>query len=233
MLLAVYLVALRSGYVAPQYSPLPPVDLGRPDGWLLDWRIAELAHNRELCTYVMVGDIVAARPVPDRGFDAKGCGYVNAVELTRAGGAAVSLSPLTCQSAAAFAMWVAHVVQPAAERHLGSRVTRISDLGTYACRNIVGSSSGAVGDAPRRLARPATLSQHAFANAVDITGFTLANGKSVSVLKDWSAAGPKSAFLRSVHAGACRFFRVTLGPDANREHKNHFHLDRGFLRSCR
>ena len=71
------------------------------------------------------------------------------------------------------------------------------------------------------------------ANAIDITGFTLTNGKRVSILRDWPRRGAKAAFLREVHAGACDFFRVTLGPDSNKLHLDHFHLDRGLLRACR
>ena len=77
------------------------------------------------------------------------------------------------------------------------------------------------------------MSEHAKANAIDIGGFTLANGETVDVLRDWRSGGGKGEFLRRLHAGACRYFRVTLGPEANREHRNHFHFDRGFLRACR
>jgi hypothetical protein len=35
----------------------------------------------------------------------------------------------------------------------------------------------------------------------------------------------RQAFLRHVHAGACRHFGTVLGPEANEAHRNHFHLD--------
>jgi hypothetical protein len=35
----------------------------------------------------------------------------------------------------------------------------------------------------------------------------------------------KAAFLRAIHKAACGIFSTVLGPEANRAHKNHFHLD--------
>jgi hypothetical protein len=35
----------------------------------------------------------------------------------------------------------------------------------------------------------------------------------------------EAAFLRDVHAGACRIFGTVLGPEANEAHRNHLHLD--------
>ena len=39
------------------------------------------------------------------------------------------------------------------------------------------------------------------------------------------APNGRSAFLRAAHRAACAIFRTVLGPEANRAHKNHFHLD--------
>jgi hypothetical protein len=35
----------------------------------------------------------------------------------------------------------------------------------------------------------------------------------------------KSAFLRAIHKAACAIFSTVLGPEANKAHRNHFHLD--------
>lgn len=43
-----------------------------------------------------------------------------------------------------------------------------------------------------------------------------------------AAAAPEGAgrqFLRAVHRAACNVFATVLGPEANKAHKNHFHLD--------
>jgi hypothetical protein len=42
----------------------------------------------------------------------------------------------------------------------------------------------------------------------------------------------KSAFLRAAHQAACAIFKTVLGPEANRAHKNHFHLDMSQRRSA-
>jgi hypothetical protein len=81
--------------------------------------------------------------------------------------------------------------------------------------------------------RSRTSSQHAAANAIDISGFTFADGRSISLLRDWKGKGRDSDFLREVHRRACRYFRVALGPDFNPAHANHFHFDRGLMWTCR
>lgn len=43
------------------------------------------------------------------------------------------------------------------------------------------------------------------------------------------------AFLREAHDAACRIFGTTLGPEANDDHRNHFHIDmaqRKFTKIC-
>ncbi|MFN4225017.1 MAG: extensin family protein [Hyphomonas sp.] len=36
-----------------------------------------------------------------------------------------------------------------------------------------------------------------------------------------------------MHKGACRLFSVTLGPDYDAAHADHFHMDMGPQRACR
>jgi hypothetical protein len=59
-----------------------------------------------------------------------------------------------------------------------------------------------------------------------------------SLLFKWSAEQkpePKpitvTNFLKAIHEGACREFETVLGPEANEEHRSHFHLDLNPLRS--
>ena len=40
-----------------------------------------------------------------------------------------------------------------------------------------------------------------------------------------AAGGPTAIFLHAAHAAACRIFGTTLGPEANKDHVNHFHVD--------
>ena len=68
-------------------------------------------------------------------------------------------------------------------------------------------------------------SEHARANAVDIAGFRLEDGRRISVAADWNDRGDKGRFLRDVRDGACRLFSTVLSPDYNRAHRDHLHLD--------
>ena len=46
------------------------------------------------------------------------------------------------------------------------------------------------------------------------------------------APNGKSAFLRAAHGAACANFKTVLGPEANKAHRNHFHLDMSPRRSA-
>jgi hypothetical protein len=105
-----------------------------------------------------------------------------------------------------------YAVRPAAKQYLGADVVRIETMGTFNCRNIYGGRSG-------------KLSEHAFANAVDVSAFVLRDGRRVSVLSGWNGSSEERAFLRRLHQSACKRFGTVLGPDYNAAHANHFHLD--------
>lgn len=109
-------------------------------------------------------------------------------------------------------------VQKLAMQDLGHRVVRIDHLGAYSCRANTG--------------RHDRLSAHAYGLAIDIAGFRLSDGMSVSVERDWARPGPKAEFLRHVARAACGYFSVVLTPDSDRAHYNHFHLDLGPDRLC-
>jgi hypothetical protein len=69
------------------------------------------------------------------------------------------------------------------------------------------------------------MSEHGFGNAIDIAGFTLESGRKVTVLDGWRGDKDERRFLRGVHESACGQFRTVLGPEADRHHRDHFHLD--------
>jgi hypothetical protein len=123
-----------------------------------------------------------------------------------------------CAIAARLYMWERHVLQPLSRATFGEPVSEIMHFGSFSCRTIAGS---------------AMMSEHATANAFDISGFRLKSGKLVSVLKDWKGATPESRFLHQARAGACDYFNLVLSPDYNAAHKDHFHLDMGWARGCR
>lgn len=225
LLLAIFGAAaaltLRQGWLPARYTPIPAVDLDNPNNWFVDWRLAELKYERGLCRAVMIPPHVIARAVRDDPLK-HGCGWINAVHITSAGGAHISIPRITCEAGAALALWITHDVQPLAQQMFASRVVSIHHMGIYACRNIRG----------HKFWRK-TRSQHATANAIDIASFTLANGTRISVEHGWKSKGKKGRFLHAIHKRACRYFRVAIGPDYNSAHSNHFHYDRGPLSRCK
>ena len=206
---------------SPRVSDFWPLDLAQPPGWLTDRQLVDIRHDAVLCRAVLRQPGIAAKPVADAAFKAN-CGWSNAVEATGFDGARLSPATMTCELASALALWITHAVQPKAMAMLGARVTSVDHLGSYACRNVRGSRAFA--DRP---------SQHATANALDITGFHLADGRTIRIAPDWGRGTVEARFLAEIRKEACPYFRVAIGPDYNAAHKDHFHLDRGPWRACR
>ena len=214
-------LAFRQGLVMPALNPLPAIDLARPNQWLIDWRLASIKHYPEVCTRTLKAPHIEAQSIPDNPIK-DGCGWTNSVRLASAGGARIGFDKITCEVAVALALWLEQEVQPIAKQLFGQSVRSIQSYGAYSCRNVVGN---------RLLAK--VRSQHATANAADIGGFTLADGRFISIRTHWRSEGNEGRFLRAIHARACPYFRVAIGPDYNAAHHDHFHLDRGPLPRCR
>ena len=203
----------------PRWDPAAPLDFRAEPNFLTGLKLARLQSQPESCFAAFAASAMPVARVADRE-SGQGCPIRNALRLQ---GSQVEFSPnrpvVTCPLAAAWALFEHHALQQAALAHLGSRVTAVRHLGSYNCRNVYGRAQG------RR-------SQHATANALDIAGFTLADGRSVMLPRDWDAADGRGAFLRAARDGACRSFRAVLGPDYNAAHRDHFHLDRGPWTRC-
>lgn len=209
------------GLVPQSLSPFPAISLDTRPSVFVDARLSALRFDSALCSRLLKEPHITATRIPDRPLQ-DGCGWENAVRFSRVGGAEMGVKQLSCEMAAAFALWVEHEVQPLARDMYGQEVVAIGGMGTYSCRNIVGNPIW-----------KNMRSQHATANAIDVSGFTFADGRSISLIKDWRGSDRDSAFLREVHARSCRYFRVSLGPDFNPAHRDHFHFDRGLMRTCR
>jgi len=172
------------------------------------------------CHIDLAREHIRFRALPDQRF-AGGCSALGAVQLVDMGIPAAGLRAMTCPTARQFARWARESVQPAADQWLRGRIVRIETFGTYACRT--------------RNSRPgARLSEHAFANAVDVSGFVLADGRRITVEQGWRGEDERvRRFLRQVHQGGCRRFAVGLSPDADADHYNHMHFDMGRGPYCR
>jgi hypothetical protein len=96
----------------------------------------------------------------------------------------------------------------------------ISDFvhyGTYNCRYISGTT---------------TLSEHAYANGIDIAGIQLLNGTRYTVLDDWEdgdatpdTAGGELLYWLAHEMHDRRIWNIILTPEYNAAHDNHFHCD--------
>lgn len=213
----------RSGTIAlpDRYAPWAPLDIRAEPNLLTGLKLGRLDEDGRQCRAVLGATELRFATVPDRA-SSVGCALRDTVRIARSEVGFSSGFTATCQLAAAWMLFERHALQPAALRHFGQRVIHVRHLGSFACRNVYGRAEG------RR-------SEHATANAIDVASFTLEDGTSVTVAGDWGAKddGRRAAFLREVRDGACRFFSVVLGPDHNRAHRDHFHLDMGGFRACR
>ena len=208
----------------PEWDPRAPLDFRAETNLLTGWKLARMEMRPESCFAAFEASGMEVSRVPDRPSE-RGCPIQDAVRLE---GARAALSPprpvVTCPLAAAWVLFERHALQPAAQRHFGRAVTGVRHLGSYNCRNVYHRAA-------------ARRSQHATANALDVAGFILADGREVRLPRDWGGDAPAppgtpAAFLRDVRDGACRYFKAVLGPDYNAAHQDHFHLDRGRWARC-
>lgn len=127
-----------------------------------------------------------------------------------------------CPVAEALSRWVLEAVEPEAQKHLGVPLTKLLIGTSYECRG-------------RNRDPNAKLSEHAFANAVDVMGFAFQKGPDLAV----TARGedtPEGRFQAAVRGRACAYFSTVLGPGSDAAHADHLHLDlrerKGGYRLC-
>jgi hypothetical protein len=123
---------------------------------------------------------------------------------------------LTCRMALALAHFE-QVAQEEAETTLGVRIARFRHIGTYSCR---------------KMARFDWVSEHSYANAIDLQVITLTNGRKLDIEKHFGSLGPppdrpEQRFLRTLSNRAFdeEMFSVVLTPFWDKLHRDHFHLD--------
>jgi hypothetical protein len=173
---------------APQASstPVPP----------LEWSTAEVAAALMECVSQLAP--VTAGVIPLAPIRFNDCGTPAPVLLRSIGGkdkVAVDPPMLTnCPMVAALSRWMEKTVQPAARATLGSPVARIVGSG-YSCRNLYNLPN------ERR-------SQHAYADAIDLPVFFLADGRRIDLATGWGptrrdmVAGAKLIPIVAKDAGA-------------------------------
>jgi hypothetical protein len=222
----------RSGLA--QQAPLTPGQMVT-----IPWTEAEIAEAKTKCSEALSSLTLNYEPLPPikEGL----CGAPAPILLKSLGrDPEIALDPpatVACNLAKALSTWLNESVQPRAKDLFNSPVTKLH-VGSYTCRNRNGGA-----DLP--------LSEHALADALDISDFVLASGEQLAVVdsgpsdnpplpnpnpdrlsstasvKRVSASldEPEITFLKSVRDDACGIFGTVLGPGADEAHKSHLHLD--------
>ena len=196
--------------------PWAPLDLGDPVGAFTVRKLAALRGDFPQCRALLDRSGVHYTVLPTMRPRQGACGYDDGIRFAPGGARRIAFSPsppaLACPLAGGLAMWEWDVLQPAAERFFHARVLRVDHLGSYNCRRLYGRASGA-------------WSEHASADAIDVAGFHLSDGRSITVAGDWRGSNAASGFLHAVRNGACGLFATVLSPDYNVAHHDHLHLD--------
>jgi hypothetical protein len=145
--------------------------------------------------------------------EGNGCEVNNAWLVHGLGEVAFSApATMNCGLADPLSQWLEEEVQESAAERFGERVVGLEVAASYSCR-------------PRNNRNGARMSEHGYGNAIDISAFTLASGRKVSVAEGWRGARGERAFLHDIHEAACGEFHTVLGPGADRHHHDHIHLD--------
>ena len=154
---------------AVEEKPLPPSEQDS-----VPWTEAEIDAAKAKCKELLTGDPLDYEPLPP--IKEGVCGTPAPVLLRAVGtDQKVVISPpatMSCPMADVLGEWLRDTVQPEAKKLFGSTVVKIQNASSYVCRNRYGGAS-------------TPLSEHALANAFDVSDFVLANGRRITVLDDW------------------------------------------------
>jgi len=206
--------------VPNEWHPFRPLDVAAPVTPLTAWKLDRAARYPAMCLAAMQ-EASDMRQLSDKVVD-QNCGISPRLEVSRVGGSQIGSIETACPTALRLAMWEEHGIQPAAQFYLDTEVTRLRHAGSYSCRKIRNSSGGSD-----------RWSTHARAMAIDITGFDLADGSRIRLINGWNGSQAEQTFLRAVRDSACVWFRLTLSPDYNALHADHFHLQSTGWGTCR
>nr|WP_249426263.1 extensin family protein [Enterobacter cloacae] len=218
MLIVFILVAVATvGYrwLPSHYNPFTPLSLDDPPGPITQYKLRRLTPEAcaSLLSQANQKALIRTQPVAD---SAGACPLHNVVRVRDFGPVSLNSSFLaSCPLALSSALFVSQQARPLTRTWTGSELVRIEHLGSYACRNIYH--------------RPdARRSEHATAEALDISAFRLANGERVTILHGWRSTKTQP-WLQALLTASCGYYGNGLGPEYNAAHANHFHLGmRGF-----
>ncbi|ENT84074.1 hypothetical protein H713_00816 [Brucella ovis IntaBari-2010-47-268] len=169
------------------------------------------------CPALISGDVDGKLLPPIK--DGEQCGTHSPLSLTAIG----TKEPLrfahpvttNCAMAVTLAQW-SSAIKKAAKTAYGDdfKITKIGTGSDYQCRRVNGASSG-------------RISEHAFANALDIMSFEFSDGSKTELQSGWNGSDKEKAFWRAVHEASCELFMTVIGPDGDAAHGTNMHLDQG------
>lgn len=214
-------------YVPPQHLIWKPLDTSLPLGFASKQQLAALHLKSSETCMDLVRDTAGFKTVvadprrPTTGAGEGVCGWdvARVVYGTDDVLFAPGESNMQCPLSVAVFLWQREVDR-LAQDYFGQPLAKIHHYGSYSCRRMRGNGSG-------------RWSEHAFANAWDVASFELEDGTLIQILRDWDGDRQKAQFLREARNSACGLFSMTLSPDYNEAHRDHFHLDMGPGGSCR
>src|SRR5262245_7715688 len=154
-------------------APSPEQRGKAPQGPTAAWTEMEIKAALMHCVKALApvtADVVPVDPIRDGDCGAPAPVLVKSIGDTES----VSFDPplvLDCGMVVGLDRWLKDSVQPAAREAFSSPVSKIIGS-SYACRNVYNRPDG-------------HLSQHAFANAIDLPTFVLADGKKVDFTHSW------------------------------------------------
>ena len=160
-------------------------------------RLAKLAVFQALGTLIGAGD----------------CGAPDAVQLQAVmlpDQSKVAVTPpatLRCPMAEQVAAWLRDDVAPTLAES-GPPLRILDNFDSYECRG-------------RNRVRAAQLSEHGRADALDVRGFRLADGREINL----TDIGVVKDLREKIRFSACARFSTVLGPGSDGYHEEHVHLD--------
>jgi hypothetical protein len=162
----------------PQRNPFRAPGAAKPvlpkDQPTIPWTEAEIDAATAKCKTLLTGDPLDYEMLPPikEGL----CGTPAPVLLRAVGNdPKVVIDPpatMSCPMADTLGEWLRNTVQPKAQALFGSPVVKIQNASSYVCRNRYNGTN-------------TLLSEHALANAFDVSQFVLANGTRITVLDHW------------------------------------------------
>lgn len=217
--IATWLLLDNRSPLPSHWNPLAPLDVAAPVTPFTQAKLRRAVMTEAACFAALDGHADFTRMEPLIVSDQ--CFIDPRLRLSGVGDAILRPVETTCAVALRLTMWERHSLRLASEP-LGSPITALNHQSSYNCRPIRTPD----GNGTR-------MSSHATAEAIDIRGITLADGRDIPLLGNWEDPTPEAQFWRTARDGACDWFRTTLGPEFNRLHADHFHLQSTGWGTCR